>query len=118
MKTFKNVVLKDYKGEPIKWTNRTDNGDIETNDLKLANILFMILNNAPLQTQNDSIQGVSLAKSLDAAKNGADIEIEDGVHNWLKPIAEKLTPQLFRVNGNIIYEHIKEGFEKPHAIER
>lgn len=115
MKVFKNTVIKDYKGQPIQQAIKGDGSDkVEVREVKLSNILWAILNSAPLQTQQDSINGMMLAKALDAAKDGADIEMEEGVHNWLKPIAERATPQLFRVNGSIVYEHIKEGFEKPH----
>ena len=109
-KVFKDTTILDYKGEPIKILMP---GEPEPKELALKQILWLILNNAPLQTQNDSIQGMRLAQALDGSKNGV-IEFEDGVHDWLKPIAEKITPPLFRVNANLVYKHICEGFEKPH----
>lgn len=109
MKRFKDTTIPDYKGEPIKIL-KPDNPEPEK--LTVKQILWLILNNSPIQTQNDSIQGMRLARTLDSSKDGI-IEMEDGVHDWLKTVAEKVTPQLFRVNGNLVYEHIKEGFEKP-----
>ena len=106
-KVFKDTTIPDYKGEPIKILKPNEP---EPEVLTLKQILWLILNNAPLQTQPDAINGMSLAKSLDATKK--TIEIEDSVHNWLKPIAEKVTPLLFRVNASIVYEHICNGFEK------
>lgn len=108
-KKFKDTTVLDYKGESIKILKVQGT---EPEELTLKQIFWLILNNAPLQTQNDSIQGQRLAEALDGAKDGT-IEFEDGVHDWLKPVAEKITPQLFRVNGNLVYKHICEGFEKP-----
>lgn len=115
MKVFKNTVLTGYDGKPIKLPFRENEEDkLEFKEAKLDFVLRIILNNAPISTQNDSIQGMRLAQALDEVKEkkAKAIVLEDGVHDWLKPIAEKLTPQLFRVNGSIVYEHIKEGFEK------
>lgn len=113
MKVFQNVVITNYKGEPII-TKRTDsNGqEVDEGKLRLVNVLWIILNNAPLKTQNDSIQGMRLAEALDKAKDNGVIEIEEGVHDWIRPIAENLTPQIFRLNGNNIYLVIKDGFDK------
>jgi len=115
-KIFKNIVLKGYNGESLKMGVRENEGDpLELKEARLDFVMRVILNNAPLQTQQDSINGMRLAQALDKAKNGAEtIELEDGVHDWLKPIAEKITPSIFRVNGNLIYKHICEGFEKVH----
>ena len=115
-KGFKNIVLKGYNGESLKMGVRENEGDpLELKEARLDFVMRVILNNAPLQTQQDSINGMRLAQALDKAKNGAEtIELEDGVHDWLKPIAEKITPSIFRVNGNLIYKHICEGFEKVH----
>ena len=110
IKRFKDTTVPDYKGEPIKVFKP---GNTEPQELTLKQIIWLILNNAPLQTQNDSIQGMRLAQALDDAKDGY-IEFADGVHDWLKPIAEKVTPSLFRVNGNLVYQYICEGFEKSH----
>ena len=116
MKVFKNTVVTGYDGKPIRLPFRENEGDpMQFKEAKLDFVLRIILNNAPISTQNDSIQGQRLAQALDAAK--ATIELEDGVHDWIKPIAEKATPQLFRVNGNVVYKYICEGFEKPHEPE-
>jgi len=113
MKVFKNTVVTGYDGKPIKLPFRENEGDpMQFREAKLDFVLRIILNNAPISTQNDSIQGQRLAQALDAAKG--TIELEDGIHDWLKPIAEKATPQLFRVNGNVVYKYICEAFEKPH----
>ena len=114
MKVFKNTVVLGYNGKPMMLpVGVSEPGkEPEMKVAKLTNIFWLILNNAPIQTQQDSIQGQRLAQALDAAKD--TIEVEEGVHDWLKPLAEKVTPQLFRVNGNTIYKLICEGFEKPH----
>ncbi len=110
MKTFKNVVLNGYNGKPI---NAVINAEGRTEDVTVEMALRIILNNAPLKTMNDSIQGMRLMLALDKAKEkGEDVVMEEGVHDWLKPIAEQLCPQIFRINGSLVYEHIRDGFEK------
>lgn len=112
-KVFKNTAVLGYNGKPIMLPTGAVSGEEPVMKMaKLTNIFWLILNNAPIQTQQDSINGQRLAQALDAAKD--TIELEEGVHDWIKPIAEKVTPQLFRVNGNTVYKHICEGFEKPH----
>lgn len=115
MKVFKNTVVLGYNGKPIMLPIGGTPAPGEQPAMKIAkltNIFWLILNNAPIQTQQDSINGQRLAQALDAAKD--TIEVEEGVHDWLKPIAEKVTPTLFRVNGNTVYRLVCEGFEKPH----
>ena len=114
VKRFKDTTIPDYKGTPIQIQIP---GAPEPSDLTLKQILWAILNNAPLQTQNDSIQGMRLAQALDSAKDGV-IEIEDGIHDWLKPVTEKVTPPLFRINASLVYKHICEGFEKLKQPDR
>lgn len=106
-KIFKNVVVKGYDGKPI-----VINLEEGKKELTVVMAMRAVLNNAPLKTQQDSINGARLATALDEADDNGEIAIEEGTHDWLKPIAEQLTPQIFRVNGHIIYELIKEGFEK------
>jgi hypothetical protein len=110
MKVFKNQSIKGYNGEVIKV--RVNPETVE--DLNLHKVFWSILNNSPIKSQNDSIQGMRLAQALDKAKDSDTIELEDGTHDWIKPIAEQQTPSLFRLNGHLIYELIKEGFEKPN----
>ena len=110
MKVFNNIEVTGYNNKPVN-VQINEKGD--TRILTWVEAFQFILNNAPLKTQQDSINGMRLQLALDKAKeNGNNIEIEEGVHDWLKPIAEQFTPLIFRVNGNIIYEHIKEGFDK------
>ena len=117
MKVFKNTTLRGFRNEVIKLPVRKSGTDeVELVDAKFAELLTVILNNAPIQTQNDSIQGMRLATAIESANK--TIEIEDAVHDWLKPIAEKVTPELFRINGNLVYAHICEGFEPPKLDEK
>lgn len=115
-KVFKNCPIQGFGGENIKIPQqKKGSNEVEVVDAKLTEILTIILNDAPLRTQDDSIQGFRLAEAIEAARDKKTIEIEDGVHDWLKPIAEQLTPMLFRINGNIVYKHICEGFDKPEG---
>jgi len=106
MKKFKNIVFEGHDGKPLQYTERE--GEVKA--LKTYNMLWVILNNAPIQTQEDSINGLRLAEALDESRDV--IEIEDGVHDWLKKVAEKVTPPLFRINGNLVYKFICEGYEE------
>ena len=109
MKVFKNVKLIGWTGEAIGITR---DGKVE--DAKLLEHLTLILLGAPFQTQVDSKEGRLLAEALREAEGKDTISIEESTHTWLKTVAEKIAPAIYRTNGNIVYEHIKEGFEKPH----
>lgn len=116
-KVFKNTTIRGFKDKIIQLPVRKgDTDEVELVDAKFAELLMVILNNAPIQTQNDSIQGMRLATAIESANK--TIEFEDATYDWLKPIAEKVTPQLFRINGNIVYKHICEGFEPPKLNEK
>lgn len=109
MKTFKNIVPPGYNGKPIP-VNVTPE---KLENLTITMAMRAILNNAPFKTINDSVQGGRLMLALDKAEEEkGDIVIEEGTHDWFKPLAEQICPPLFKINGNLIYEHIKEGFEK------
>lgn len=113
VKKFENKVINGYNGKPIRTQKAVgESGQVGIVDCRLQEILWLLLNNAPLRTQNDSIQGMRLAQALDKADGAEIIEIEEGVHDWLKPIAEQLTPSIFRVNGNLVYDLVKDGFIK------
>lgn len=84
-------------------------------------IFLSILNASELKTQDDSIQGNRLATAIDEAEGKDEIVIGEGVYDWLKKKMDavnqqgyQVCPMLFRVNGEIVYEFIKEGFIKPH----
>ncbi len=112
-KVFKNVVLKGYDEKPIQVAVQ-EGEKVEIKEAKMDFALRLILAGAPMQTQDDSIQGARLAQALDDAKDKKTVELEEGVHDWLKRVAEKVTPAIFRQNGNVVYKHICEGFEKPN----
>ena len=117
MKVFKNEVVKSYNGKEIDVIDQ--DGSVKEK-LTLGKVLRIILNNAPLKTQQDSINGVRLAQAIDKAEDEGEstISIEEGIHDWIKPIAEDLTPKLFRLNGNTIYLIIKEGFVKENKPKK
>jgi len=109
MKRFKNEVISNFAGEDLE-------AEIDgvKEKMKLWNVINIILNNAPFKTQEDSKEGVLLALALKESKDKDTIEIEESTHEWLKKVAKELTPPMFRLNANVVYEHIKEGFEKAH----
>lgn len=109
MKVYKNIQIIGWTGEPIGITR---NGKVE--EAKLVDHLGLILANAPFQTQMDSKEGMLLAVALRDAEDKDSINIEESTHTWLKKVAEQVTPAIYRTNGGIVYEVIKEGFEKIH----
>ena len=108
-KRFSNKPIIGYNGkDPIK-IPISQAGELST---EFRHVLLAILNNSEFKTMDDSIQGNRLANAIDKAEGKDFVEIEDGVHDWLKRKAEQVCPIIFRVNGSIVYEAIKEGFEK------
>ncbi len=77
-------------------------------------IFLAILNNSDFKIMDDSIQGNRLATAIDEAEGKDEIVIGEGVHDWLKKRAEQVCPAIFRVNGSIVYEFVREGYQKPH----
>ena len=83
-------------------------------------IFLVILNASELKTQDDSIQGNRLATAIDEAEGKDEIVIGEGVYDWLKKKMDavnrdgyQVCPMLFRVNGEIVYEFVKDGYKKP-----
>ena len=109
MKKFKNEVVKGYNGQSIIW-----NIDNKLQELKLVNVMWIILNSFNMQTQKDCIEGAKVANELDnVVKEEKDIiELEDTTHYWFYQVAEKITPSMFKVNGNAVYLQIKDGYIK------
>ena len=106
--------IKAYNGEEIK----IPMGDGVAPSTEFRHALRWILNNAPFQTQEDCINSVSLSRSIDKAEGKRIVEIEDVPYEWLKKKAEVVTPGIFRVNGNIVYTYICEGFKKEEEVKK
>ena len=84
-------------------------------------VFSTILSNIDFKVSDDSIQAVRLATAIDEAEGQDVIEIGEGVYDWLKKKIKEvnregreLLPAMFRVNGEVVNEYIKEGFIKPH----
>ncbi len=84
-------------------------------------VFLAILNVCELRTMDDSIQGGRLADAVDEAEGKDEIVIGEGVYDWLKNKLEavdregfQILPRIFRVNGSIVNDFIKDGYEKPH----
>ena len=87
-------------------------------------VFLSILNLVELKTMDDSIQGGRLADAIDEAEGKDEFVIGEGVYDWLKKKLEgvdregfQILPRIFRVNGSLVNEFIKDGFEKPHKPE-
>lgn len=108
MKKFNNDVVKGYNGKSIVW--KIDGKDQE---LTLVNVLYAIMNSYNVTTQKDSVECANVSRVLDKViEDGGVIELEDTTHYWLSQVAEKVTPSVFKVNGNVVYLTIKDGWIK------
>ena len=67
-----------------------------------------------VKTVQDSRSAMRILQAIDIAEDKEIIEIEEGDHDWLKKVADATCPRIFRANGSIVYDFIKEGFEKKH----
>ena len=119
MKKFKQAHhLIGADNQPVRVPIKVENITVtEWSDIT-GDIFLIILNNSPIKTQNDCIQGARLYQAIESGKGKEFIELEEGVHDWFKPIAEQFTPVVFRINGNIVYKFICEGFEKPKESKK
>ena len=121
-KVFKNGPVPGWDDEPIMKPQSQEDmvAKKEPEPASLFNIIWMIVNNAPVKTQQDSINAGRLGLSLrECGADGGEIRMDDDVHDWFKPIAKEVTPALFRLSGNQVYKHICEGFEKkPQPADR
>ena len=95
MKRFNNEVVNGYNGKALVMNN-----DGKQEEMKLSNVLYTIMNGMSIRTQKDSIECAKLSRVLDkvVGEELKVIEMEDGTHDWLKLVAENVTPSLFRVN--------------------
>lgn len=111
VKRFSNKPIIGYNGkDPIR-IPMSQSGEMS---VEFRHVLLAILNNSEFKTMDDSIQGNRLANAIDKAEGKDFVDLEEGVHDWLKRKAEQVCPAIFRVNGSIVYEFIKDGFEKTH----
>ena len=117
--TYSNKGITGYNGkELIKLPYTLKSGELST---ETRHVFLIIMNSVPFKTLDDSIQGTRLADAIDEAEGKNTIEIGEGVYDWLiKKMNEKtqdgseVCPTVFRVNGKVVYDFIKEGFNKPH----
>lgn len=110
-KHYSNKGIKGYNEKDLLKIPISQTGEMST---ETRHVFLAILNNAEFKTMDDSIQGNRLANAIDKAEDQDEIILEDGVYDWLKRKSEQVCPAIFRVNGSIVYEFIKEGFKKPH----
>ena len=108
---FSNEGITGYNDKDKIKIPITQAGELST---QTRHVFQAILNSAEFKTMDDAVQGNRLANAIDAAEDKDEVVLEEGVHDWLKKKAEQVCPAIFRVNGSIVYEFIKDGFKKPH----
>ena len=116
--TYSNEGITGYNGKDKIKIPITQAGELST---ETRHVFQAILNRISFKTNDDSVQGFRLANAIDEAEGKDTIEIGEGVYDWLKnKMAEadregyQVCPSIFRVNGGIVNDFIKDGFNKPH----
>jgi len=119
---YSNKGVRGYNGKDLIKIPITQAGEMST---ETRHIFLAVLNSSELKTIDDSVQGNRLATAIDEAEGKDEIEIGEGVYDWLRKKLEavdregyQVCPRLFRVNGEIVNEFIKNGYEKPHQPKR
>ncbi len=111
---WKNEVVKNWKGKPIRLPVVSDNdeGESEVKDGKLVDVMRLLLVNSEFKTVEDSREGRRLIELVDKSKNASHIEMESGSHNWFKEKIKPICPPIFKFDGDEIYQLINEGYER------
>ena len=115
---YSNKGVTGYNGKDLLKIPIDQAGKMST---ETRHVFLAMLNASELKTQDDSIQGNRLATAIDEADGKDEIVIGEGVYDWLRKKMDsvnrdgyQICPMLFRVNGEIVYEFVKEGYNKPH----
>ena len=116
--TYSNKGIMSRNGKDLIKIPISQAGDLST---ETRHVFLAILNVCELKVMDDSIQGGRLADAVDEAEGKDEFVIGEGVYDWLKKKLEvvdrdgyQICPRIFRVNGSVVYEFIKEGFNKSH----
>ena len=118
-RVWKNkTIINDWRGRPIRVQQFEDPFDedspMQVGDMRVLDAMLHISNTFPCKTLDDSTKKRSLKQALLASVRTGKIELEPEVFKWLKTASEQVCPAVFRVNGSIVYEFVKEGFAKSH----
>ena len=117
--TYQNKGIMGRNGKDlIKLPITQKTGELST---EVRHIFLVIMNEFSFRTLDDSIQGGRLADAIDEAEDKDTIVLGEGVYDWvIKKMVEtnkegnQILPYMFRVNGSVVHEFIKDGFNKPH----
>jgi len=115
---YSNKGIKGYTGKDLLRIPVSASGEIST---ETRHVFQAIANSVVLKTNQDSIQCMRFQQAIDDSEDQGYIEVGEGVYDWLiKKLDEvnqqgfQILPVLFRHNGSVVHEFIKEGFEKAH----
>ena len=115
---YSNKGIMSYNGKDLLRIPVSVSGEIST---ETRHVFMAIYNNLSIKTNDDQAQAYRFIKAFDEAEGKDFVEIGEGVYDWLKKKLEEpdregflVCPKLFRHNGGVVSEFIKEGFEKPH----
>ena len=109
-------VVNGWNGKPIRIPSQEDPYDekspIVVLDATILDVMQIIINNASYKTLEDSREGRRMAEALEESRKTDSIQIDQGTHNWLKKQSELISPQIFRVSGELIDNIIREGYRR------
>ncbi len=115
---YSNKGITGYNGKDLLKIPISQAGELST---ETRHVFLAIYNNLSIKTNDDSANALRLVNAIDEAEDKEEIVIGEGVYDWLKKKLEEPDregflpcPRLFRHNGGVVYEFIKDGYEKPH----
>ena len=110
-----------YTNEGIVSRNGKDKIKAPNGSEETRHLFYAILGNLNLKIMDDSIQGARMADALDEAEGKDEVVLGEGVYDWLKKKIQEtdqegglIIVRMFRVNGSIVNDFIKDGHRKPH----
>lgn len=110
-----------YTNEGIVSRNGKDKIKAPNGSEETRHLFYAILGNLNLKIMDDSIQGARMADALDEAEDKDEVVLGEGVYDWLKKKVDVpdqdgglILVRMFRVNGKVVDDFIKDGHRKPH----
>ncbi len=114
-----------YTNEGIVSRNGKDKIKAPNGSEETRHLFYAILGNLNLKIMDDSIQGARMADALDEAEDKEEVVLGEGVYDWLKKKTAEtdqdgglILVRMFRINGSVVDEFIKNGHRKPHQPKK
>lgn len=115
-------IVNGWNGKPIRIPRQEDPDDeksaVITVDATVSDVMHIIVTNSSYKTIEDSKEGRRLAEALEESRKSEVIELDQGTHTWLKKQSEAVSPQIFRISGEIVDELIRERYHRDNEITK